>query len=232
MSIENIFVSSSRMRLIDKKAIEEYKIPAETLMENAGRGCTLEIIEVLKNKYEAWQRKGVIVCGSGNNGGDGLVIARYLAEKNMKPRVFIFKPKDKYNELVSSNLEELRKYPLVSVARLPNSISYFEKEISNCDFVVDALLGTGAKGAPKGCMAEIINTVNESGKTVFSVDIPTGMDGDTGRTYASCIKADYTFTLGLNKKGFLNPASKTHTGKVKVIDIGFPVELIKEQETL
>lgn len=220
MDIGNIFVTSRQMRLIDKKAIEEYKIPAKTLMENAGRGCSHKIIEILKESGKVLSGLNcVIICGTGNNGGDGLVIARYLDEEKLAPRVFILKPKDKYNELVSSNLKRVSDFK-IPFRHFTDTFADFKQSIAKADFIVDALLGTGAKGAPKGYMADIINIVNASKKTVFSVDIPTGLDADTGNAYIPCVKADYTFTLGFNKKGFLNPASKIYTGKVKVIDIG------------
>ena len=218
-------VSSDTMRLIDKKAIEEYKIPAQILMENAGKGVAFKIIEILRGNKALKDLSCTLACGAGNNGGDGLVIARYLGEHKIKPQVFIQSPKDKYNELVSLNLSRALNYK-IPLQTFKQDLKSFEDAVTKSDFVVDALLGTGTSGAPRGQVADIIEIINRCKKTVFSVDIPTGLNADSGKNYSPCIKANYTLTLGLNKKGFLNPASNVYTGKVTVIDIGLPKELL------
>lgn len=224
MKTEDIFVTSRQMRSIDKKATEDYKIPAETLMENAGKAVALEIIKILNGVLS--DLKCVIACGTGNNGGDGLVAARYLAGEKIKPEVFIPYSKKGYNKLVSSNLKKLSDFGVTA-----DNFDNFEQSVKKTDFIVDALLGTGAKGAPRGQLAQVIDMINSAQKKVFAIDIPTGLDADTGKSHQPCIKADYTFTLGFNKKGFLNSDCKKYTGKIKVLDIGFPAELIKSLTT-
>lgn len=214
-------VTCEEMRRIDARAVEEYGIAVETLMENAGRAVAETVLKFLsENKIS-----GTILhlCGGGNNGGDGLVSARILHEKKVPVQVLLMKPSLSLKNATLSNFEKIKKASIACI-ELP-SMNIVEKEIQNAALLVDALLGTGFKGAVNGPVKEAIEKMNASGKPAIAVDVPSGLDADTGEAEGICVKAKMTVTMGALKKGFLNPASQRRTGKVIVADIGFPEEI-------
>jgi len=218
-------VTAARMREIDRLATEKFSISADRLMENAGKAVANEILKLAP--VPAADFCCVILCGRGNNGGDGLVIARYLYKAGAAPLVFLVPPQEgaEYGTLVLRNLKRAF-FSHVSVRNAEKDIAPVRRALDCCHIVVDALLGTGSSGAPRGIFAELIQAANESGRTTVAVDLPSGMDADTGECAGDCIKADHTFMLGLPKIGLLSPKARRHTGALKVLDIGFPRELL------
>ena len=206
-------ITASQMREIDKRAAEEFGIPSIELMENAGR----RVAEAAKRFVV---HAVVVVCGTGNNGGDGLVAARYLSEWGFKVEIVLLKSAEflKGDTLINFNL----------TGNLNIITSYYSSHTSfdKFDLIIDALLGTGIKGDVKSACRAAIDAINNSGKRVLSVDIPSGLDTDTGEVLSVAVKADETVTMALPKTGLLKPEAASFVGKLIVADIGIPKVLL------
>ncbi len=211
-------VTCVEMREIDRLASEEYGIPVETLMENAGRAAAEQAEKMLAALPGA--KSVLVLCGGGNNGGDGFVAARILALKNYAVKVRLFKPENSLKGATLTNFEQLGKTG--ADWKFCSDADAIAGDIENSGLIVDALLGTGFTGTLTGTIADAIELVNTSGKPVLAVDVPSGLDADTGRAEGPCIKAHVTITMGALKTGFLTEQSRTWTGNVIVADIGFP----------
>ena len=241
-------VTVRQMREIDRKAIEEYGIPSIALMENAGRRVANEAARLLPSG-----RNGAVAifCGKGNNGGDGFVAARHLINRGIKARVYLVGKGEevhpvrnfvshsgkngifngaKGDALINLNvlLKMNRKMePLSAQEHLRKA----EKKIARSDLLIDAILGTGTRGKIKGFLKELIDFLNETGKPILSVDVPSGLDADTGRVLGSCLKAGKTVSFAFAKKGFFLCDGPDYTGEVVVADIGIP-EIRQRREKL
>lgn len=202
------------MQQIDRKAIFEYGIPSLVLMENAGRAVAEEVIKIAKPSSKIF-----VVCGKGNNGGDGLVCARHLHNKGFKVKVLLLsKLRDLTGESdFTKNLGVVQKIKI----DITDDIS----SINEADIIVDAIFGTGLDREVKGAEKRAIETINESSATVFSVDVPSGLDCNSGDSLGVCVKAHKTVTMGLPKIGFDN--AKSLTGEIIISDIGIPMALLK-----
>lgn len=208
-------VTSEEMTLIDKKTIEEYGVSSLTLMERAGKAVAQRIKEHFK------KGKVLIIAGPGNNGGDGMVAARYLKKAGFKVKVYLVFEKEKLSLEAKTQLERLRK------ARIPFLITRdLREEDLNGSIIVDALFGTGLKREISGELAQLIDRINSSGAPVVAVDIPSGISSDDGSIMARAIRADLTVTFGLPKRGHLLFPGAEYTGRLYVEDIGFPEELL------
>ncbi|HNU73226.1 MAG TPA: NAD(P)H-hydrate dehydratase [Deltaproteobacteria bacterium] len=211
--------SVGEMRAMDRSAVETYGIAELLLMENAGlAACT-----VLERELGIRGRTFLIFCGGGNNGGDGFVAARKILSAGGTPEVFILGDPGKYRGAARTNFDILNRLP-VAAARL-DSPEKASDALSRCDAVVDALLGTGIDREVTGLYAETIRMINGSGKPVLSLDIPSGVNGDTGREMGDAIEADYTVTFGLPKIGNLLMPGNALCGRLFVTHISFPPEL-------
>lgn len=224
-------VSSEQMRNIDKKTIEGAKIPGLELMEKAGRGSAEVALKMLGKN--AQDKKVVIFCGRGNNGGDGFVVGRYLFEWGAEVIFYLLGEKEKIMGDAEINLKKALEMGLpikevLSIDDLPKKIE--------ADLIVDAIFGTGFKGEIIGLDAEAINSINGSrvqrfnGLEVLSIDVPSGLNADTGEISNVCVKADRTATMGLPKIGHFFHPGKDYSGEVTVIDIGVPQEIIDEKK--
>ncbi len=207
------------MRQLDRRAIEEFGIPASILMENAGEA----VYYAIQNEFGVRNKRFVVLCGLGHNGGDGLVAARKILSSHGKVQIFIFGDKNKYDDAPAMNYEMLSRGGAEIAAQPPtDSVA---RALEQCDAVVDALLGTGIMRDVKGQYEEIIELINRSGKTVFSVDIPSGVDGNTGQVRGCAVRADYTVTFGLPKRGNLLYPGADLAGRLFVTHISFPPSL-------
>lgn len=200
------------MRALDRWAIEQRQIPSLDLMERAGAGCT-RLLEQL-----AGDGPVAIVCGPGNNGGDGLVTARLLRQTGRSVSVICTRPPQQLQGDARANLERLPGEP----PRGPDENGNLDLSVlQGAAVILDALLGTGFQGEPRGAVAEAIRAINESPAPVISVDVPSGVDASSG-TVHSAVRAQATATFHASKPGlWINPG-KTHAGHVHVIDIGIP----------
>jgi NAD(P)H-hydrate epimerase len=210
-------LSCQEARMVDQIAMTEFAVPSVILMENAGRNATRILLD------QGCTGPVLIACGKGNNGGDGFVMARHLDNREIPVEIFLTANPKELRGDAKINFEIVRESG-ISVQRLDpeNHFQNFKSALAKCDWVVDALLGTGVSGGIKGIYKTVIEEINQSKSKVLSVDIPSGMDCDTGNTLGTCIKANCTVTFVARKKGFDNPESKIHTGIVHVADIGVP----------
>ncbi|HTZ18309.1 MAG TPA: NAD(P)H-hydrate dehydratase [Dissulfurispiraceae bacterium] len=211
--------TASRMKEIDRAAIEDYGIPAVVLMERAGLAVAKKTQEVLSGK------KVLVVCGSGNNGGDGLVAARNLHNWGYHVRVVLPSRAD------SLGADCRAQYLIAKKTGVPVE---FRKSLIASDFhgafIIDAIFGTGLSRHVSGDLVRLFRSVNDSGAPVLSVDIPSGISSDTGEILGEAVRADYTVTFGLPKIGhFLYPGAAC-SGHLTVEDIGFPAKLIQASD--
>ena len=219
-------MTRDEVREFDRRAIEELGVAGVVLMENAGRQAA-EVAERMLG--EARGRRALIVAGSGNNGGDGFVIARHLLVRDREPRVLLAADPAKLSGDALANFRVLERLGIpVSVLEGNGSsvASAILEAAAEADLVVDALLGTGLAGEvrePLRAAIEAINRCGESGDLgVLAVDIPSGLDADTGRALGVAVRAEVTVTFVATKKGFAAKESREYTGKVMVADIGVP----------
>ena len=211
--------SVGQMRAMDSSAVTAYGIAEPLLMENAGlAACT-----VLERELGIRGKAFIIFCGGGNNGGDGFVVARKIHSMGGTPLVFILSDRDKYRGPAKANLDILSRLP-ITVAGLDSHQSA-QDALSRCDGVVDAMLGTGIDREVTGIYAAVIDAINKSGRPVLSLDIPSGVNGDTGRIMGCAVAADFTVTFGLPKIGNLLMPGHALCGRLCVSHISFPPEL-------
>jgi hydroxyethylthiazole kinase-like uncharacterized protein yjeF len=216
-------VTSSQMRNIDKKTIEGIGIPGLELMKKAGSGVALAAKEMLG---EIKNKKVVIFCGRGNNGGDGFVVGRYLSEWGANVQFYITCKKEEVSRDAKTNLQKAEKMSLPITEVLKKEEIPLKIE---ADLIVDALFGTGFSGEITGFMKDIVEAINSSGIRVISVDIPSGLHADTGQFTGACIKAERTVTMALPKIGHFFFPGKEMSGKVSVVDIGVPEQVVEEE---
>ncbi|HEV2948540.1 MAG TPA: NAD(P)H-hydrate epimerase [Gemmataceae bacterium] len=213
-----MYLSREQVRALDRRAIEEFGVPGVVLMENAGRGAA-EVLISLDCKGPV-----LICCGKGNNGGDGFVIARHLDNQQIPVRVLLFAEPSKLTGDAAVNYQ--------IIARSGLEISVYHDELLNeaqlrsrlaqAEWIVDALFGTGLTGPVRKPFDQVIQCINEANRHVLAVDIPSGLDCDTGQPLGPTVRAEHTVTFVAQKKGFANPLAKNWTGQVHVADIGAP----------
>jgi NAD(P)H-hydrate epimerase len=216
------------MQRVDADTIESAFTGLE-LMERAGRGCA----RLIEDGYGGEEPGGVtIFAGAGNNGGDGFVIARYLAEADWEVSVHLLKPGEQLSGDAAGNYERLmeladdRDNIVVFDAADAGWLEEAIEDISTADVVVDAILGTGVSGAPHGPMLDAIRLINEFTGPVVAIDIPSGVNGTSGETPGEAVLATETLTIGAPKVGTLFHPGRSHCAEVRVVDIGFPDEII------
>ncbi|MFH1422353.1 MAG: NAD(P)H-hydrate epimerase [Planctomycetota bacterium] len=218
--------SVAQLQEIDRKCESEYGIQPLILMEHAGKGAAEIIITM-----NPLRRTTLVVAGLGNNGGDGFVAARHLRLRKYPVRICLLGSAAKMQQgsIARINFEILKrmKIPVTEIIET-DSIDMLEKEIRNAGFIVDALFGIGLKGEVRQSFAAIINTINNSEIPIISLDVPSGLDADTGISLGTAITAAQTITFVANKNGFLDPKAEKYTGKVTLVDIGVPPELLEE----
>jgi NAD(P)H-hydrate epimerase len=215
MSAE-LFLSREQVRAFDQFAIEQLGIPAAVLMENAGRGAA-QILYSL-----GIQGPVVISSGKGNNGGDGLVMARHLANWGVGVHLLLLaRPEDLTGDAALQwNITQKMGLPSQVIADVEKQADILSSAFASADWIVDALFGTGLAGAVRAPLDRIIESINARGVRVLAVDIPSGLDCDGGAPLGAAIRAQHTVTFVAPKLGFRNPASLEFTGRVHVADIG------------
>ncbi|SFR09982.1 NAD(P)H-hydrate dehydratase [Desulfoscipio geothermicus] len=213
-------VTAGEMGAMDRKAIEDYGIPGMILMENAGLRV-VEVISGLLNDLNG--KKVVVVAGKGNNGGDGFVVARHLHNRGSEVQVFLAAEQEqiKGDAQINLNIWQRMGQKVYSLTK-NNNLNLLRLALMNADLVVDALYGTGFKGAIREHMVPVIEAVNGCGKAVVAVDIPSGLEADTGRVYGPCIYAAHTITFALPKLGLVLPDAREFVGQLHIVDISIP----------
>ena len=208
-----------QMQGIDRKAIDGLGIPGLELMENAGQS-TYEMIVEYYGPMEG--NRIAVVCGKGNNGGDGHVVARYLKEDGAHVEIFLLCKKDAPKGDAEANLKKAIKLG-IPVHEITDQNNFYVPD--DALLIVDAIFGTGFSGDIKAPYNEIIRKINESDIPVVAVDAPSGLDGETGKVSSPTVKADLTVTFGLPKIGQVFYPGKSYCGSLEIVDIGFPAGL-------
>ena len=227
-----LILSRKQVREVDRRAIAEYGMSGLVLMENAGRGATDVLCGLLRQDGRA-SGPVVLVCGKGNNGGDGFVMARHLDLRGVPVRVFLLADPKELTGDAAVNFAIIEKAGLAIevFVNTPGSglaAGRFSEALKDAIFLVDAILGTGASGEPKSPYAEAIDSMNASGISIVAVDLPSGLDCDTGVAAQHTIRAKHTATFVAAKPGFFVDGAQQYVGQVHVCDIGVPRRLIEE----
>jgi NAD(P)H-hydrate epimerase len=211
-------VSSKEIRALDSMAINDYGIPSLALMENAGRSVAVEVLKDIRNKPRP---RVCIVCGLGNNAGDGFVAARHLSNNDIKTSIYLIGQVKNLKQDAAVNCLILKKcgYPIKEIQKVDKA---FRKEIHKAEVIVDAIFGVGLSREIKDPYKAVIEALNQSGRPIVSVDVPSGLDATTGNIYGTCIKAKKTVTFTLAKSGFFRNKGPECTGRIIVTDIGIP----------
>ncbi|MEM7785400.1 MAG: NAD(P)H-hydrate epimerase [Planctomycetota bacterium] len=231
-------LTCNQSRAIDRIAIHHFGIPGVVLMENAARACTERLVDQIQNNsgVDFKDQAVVILCGPGNNGGDGFANARHLFQFEIPVKVILFHRPEKHTGDAEINLKIISKMPI--------SILEFDEALAEADlerllgfvgrrpttWVVDSLLGTGSSGPPRPPMAKAIQIANRLPAKRMAIDIPTGIDGDSGQVAHSTFRADVTCTFVDLKPGLVHPDAKEFVGAIEKIGIGFPERLINRQK--
>ena len=220
--MQGIF-TAEEMRRLDQRAIAELGISGATLMENAGRGAA-EAIRALLEDLKAGRSgaRVVVVCGKGGNGGDGFVVARWLRKWGARVEVLLAFPEDEIRGDAGEKLRELKR----SGVRpwLVEDLEAAEETLARADVIVDALLGTGSRGAPEGRVARLIELINASGRPVVALDIPSGISADGDASAGPAVRALLTLTFAGVKRGLVTGPGAALAGHVEVVPIGIAHE--------
>ena len=217
-------LSRDKVREVDRVAIDEYSVPGIVLMENAGRNASEAIVRLFDSIFD---QDVVVVVGHGNNGGDGLVIARYLELAGAKVRVVLAASSQRFRGDSLTNLDIINRSGIDQVCLAGAAAERWQNALSSATCVIDAILGTGATGAAKGDSKVAIESILRRMETnprpkIISIDVPSGFDCDRGVPCGPCVCADETLTFVALKEGFKTSNAGHYTGRIQVLDIGVP----------
>jgi NAD(P)H-hydrate epimerase len=216
--------TAEELKEIDHRCIWEYKIPTLLLMEHAGRGAAQVAMEMNPSR-----RQTLIIIGSGNNGGDGLVVARFLRLANFPVKVWLLGPASGYQKSSAPWYNhQIVKHMGIPITYLmdDSQLPELKKDISTAGLVIDAMLGIGLSGDVRQPYAAIIKMTNEFGERVLAIDVPSGLDSDTGEPKGVAVRAAKTVTFVAPKPGFETEEGREYCGEVILVDIGVPPELL------
>ncbi len=209
----------AQVREIDRLAIERYYIPGIVLMENASRNAADVACEMVHN---ASGSEVLILCGGGNNGGDGFAIARHLHNRGFQISIALTTDPKDYKGDAQINFNIVHEMGL-SIA----SADVEKIRTTNAKLIIDAIFGTGLNRPPREPFSQIVEAIKSSQKPVLAIDVPSGLDCDSGEPLGACVEATQTITFVAEKVGFANPAAQKYLGKITVRDIGCPIELLR-----
>jgi NAD(P)H-hydrate epimerase len=216
-------LSRQAVRAVDAACVAEFGIPGIVLMENAAISLAAVARDILENASASRDARVLIICGPGNNGGDGFALARHLSNDGYRIQLArLGTPKHDTDAATNWRICRAMKIEECEIT----SIDSLEPH-RNCALIVDALLGTGLDRPVTGLAAEIIQWINRSGCPVLAADVPSGLDCDTGRPLGVAVNATRTVTFVALKEGFLRAESRAWTGQVTVAPIGAPLALIE-----
>lgn len=219
--------SRRQAREVDRRASEELGIPPLILMENAGAGAAAIVLEMQENKgFQADRAPVVCVAGTGGNGGDALVVARHLAVMDFPVRILLFRPADSPNPGAETALHEgiCRRMGVPEVRlRSEPDLAACGASLREARLIVDGLFGSGLSRPVDGLARALVDAMNGSGRPILALDLPSGLDCDTGEPLGACVRAHVTATFGAPKLGFAADGAAAWTGVVRVVGIGAPV---------
>ncbi len=231
-------VLAEQMRKLDRSAMDDYKIPGEELMDRAGLGVA-NAIDAMFDRCSMKDPPILLVAGRGNNGGDAFAAARHLRHYGYEVEVWVAGALEDICGDARTHLNKMKEAK-VRVEELPTKedwdVAIEDARMAQAlemGVIVDGVLGTGISGPARGPSAGAISCINASAKNsiVVAIDIPSGLNADTGFAAGDAVKADITVTMGLPKRGLVEPCAADHVGRIEVIDIGIPRELLENIET-
>src|ERR671912_2018285 len=219
-------LNTDQMREADRRTIHEIGIPSIVLMENAGR----QAVAAMEAAFEDLTASRVaVLCGRGNNGGDGFVVARTLIQRGVETSVFLIGSVSEVQGDARVNIEVLGRIGLAIVEITSAELWELHfSEISECDVLVDAMVGTGFHGALTGLLQTVVADINGLGVPVVAIDLPTGLSADAAEMEGEAIEASMTVTLGAPKIPLVFPPAESHAGDLVIADIGIPYPVIDE----
>jgi NAD(P)H-hydrate epimerase len=221
-------LNTEQMREADRRTIEDIGIPSIVLMENAGR----QAVAAMEAAFDDLSSSRVgVICGRGNNGGDGFVVARTLTQRGVEAVVFLLGSVAEVRGEARTNLEILGQIGL-TVVEITDAQEWelHATELAECDLIVDAILGTGFRGRLSGLLETVVADVNGLGVPVVAIDLPTGVSADTAVVEGVAMEASMTVTLGAPKIPLVFPPADTHAGDLVIADIGIPLPVFDELE--
>ena len=207
-----VYVTAEEMRKMDDVTIQEFHVDVLVLMENAGRATATLAKQMLRET--TFGKRVACLVGGGNNGGDGMVAARHLANWGAEVNVIVGATKDRMKDVPLEQLHVLEKMGI--------PILLGDYNLRDYDLLIDGLIGYGLEGNPREKIAVMIKDANASGRPILALDLPSGMNATTGEAYDPCIKAIATITLALPKTGFLTPGASPYIGSLYLADISIP----------
>ena len=220
-----VYVTAVEMRRMDDVTIHEFHVDVLVLMENAGRATATLAKQMLRET--TFGKRVACLVGGGNNGGDGMVAARHLANWGAEVNVIVGATKDRMKDVPLGQLYVLEKMGIPILLGSYNLRDY--------DLLIDGLIGYGLEGNPRDKVAVMIRDANASGRPILALDLPSGMNATTGEAYDPCIRATATITLALPKTGFLKPGASPYIGNLYLADISIPQKVYQSfrlQKTL
>ena len=221
-------LNTQQMREADRRTIDEVGIPSIVLMENAGR----QAVAAIEAAFEDLATTHVgVVCGRGNNGGDGFVVARTLIQRGVETSVFLLGSVADVRGDARTNLEVLGRIGL-TIVEITNAQEWelHFSELSRCELMVDAILGTGFHGQLSGLLETVVADINGLGVPIVAIDLPTGLSADTSEVEGEAIEASMTITLGAPKIPLILPPADTYSGDLVIADIGIPFPILDDVE--
>src|SRR5919206_4369620 len=219
-------LNAAQMREADRYTTEEIGIPSLVLMENAGR----QVVAAIEASFEtALQGRVAVLCGRGNNGGDGFVVARTLLQRGIDTAVFVIGSLAQVRGDARTNLDILGRLG-VTVVEINDEQSWelHFSEISQCTLIVDAIFGTGLRSPLGGMLETVVADVNAANIPIVAIDLPSGISADTAHLIGDCIDASMTVTLAAPKLPLILPPAEAHAGDVVIADIGIPYEVLDQ----
>lgn len=219
-------VTIGQMREVDRLMVEEIGVSILMMMENASRNIAVLARNLLGGSVK--EKKIIILCGKGNNGGDGLGAARYLINFGANCKVFLSSEADKLSTEARTQFNVLKNINAETHEYGTFSDAYMTGHLEYADLIIDALLGYNLKGDPKDPIANFIRLANKSNKPILAVDIPSGLEGNTGYSGNPTIRANTTITLALPKVGLLTDIAKEYVGKLYLADLSVPKKVYEK----
>jgi NAD(P)H-hydrate epimerase len=230
---KSVLLSARQAKEIDQKARELLGVSTLVLMENAGRAVAEELIRMSPSRAKVAVSCGntrsnrmlrcAIFCGKGNNGGDGLVAARHLLLRGIKPDIFLAADTDEVKNEARANLDIIFKLKQKVFEVRQDNLHLVRAKAMRYGLIVDALLGIGLAGEVSGVFADLIGIINMSKAKKLAVDIPSGLDADSGKVLGCCVKADTTVTFVAKKRGMTRGAGPKYCGRIVVRNLGIPI---------
>ncbi|MFW6146415.1 MAG: NAD(P)H-hydrate epimerase [Planctomycetota bacterium] len=217
-----VVMSRDEVRRVDHWAIEEIGLAGVVLMENAGRQAADVACAMLEDAGAS--PRVAVLAGAGNNGGDGFVLARHLLLRGIGVDVYLLAPPETIRGGARANLDALAGLGVTCRRATGHPAATLTEQWGDYDLLVDALGGTGITGALRGDLAAAVEAANATKRPILAIDIPTGLDADTGRADGPAVHAERTITFVAAKTGFDTPGAAEFTGRVAVADIGVPPE--------